>query len=101
MCVDTLGNVTAGMAEDTAFSRFIGPGIIKQSGYRMPTVMSCMAIGMNAMHDRPPKCAVPAIVVVVAGAVSYQVLSRHLHPGGYERLNPVMYGYRSDAGLCF
>lgn len=59
--VDPFRNVAAGMAEDAAFCRLVGSGIIKQCRHRVPAVMRSMAIGMDVVHDSTPYRAVPPI----------------------------------------
>lgn len=56
MCVDALGNVASGMAEDAAFCRLIGTGIIKQRRHRVPAVMRSMAVSVNVVHNLGSPC---------------------------------------------
>lgn len=101
MRVDALCDVTARMAEDAALGRFIGIGIIKQRRYCMSAVVGCMTIGTDAVHDRPPDCAVPAIVVRPSRIIADKRITWAGHAGFYEWCNAVMDGDDADAGGGF
>lgn len=98
MRVDTLGNVPTGMAEDTPFCCFVGSGIIKQRRDGMPAVVRSMAIGPDAVHDGPPDCAVPAIIVRMSRIITNKRITWDFHSGLDERRDAVMYGDDTDAG---
>lgn len=101
MRVDSLRNVTAGMAEDAALCCLVRAGIIKQRRYCMPTVVGCMTIGTDEMHDRPPVCAVPPVVVWTAVTIADKGIAWAFHAGLDERCDAVMYGDNADAGGGF
>ncbi len=98
MRVDALCNVAAGMAEDAAFCRLVGSGIIKQRRHRVPAVVGCVPISTDEMHDRPPYRAVPPIVVRPSCRIAYKGITWAFHSGLDERRNTVMYGDDADAG---
>lgn len=98
MRVDSLRNVTAGMAEDAALCYLVRAGIIKQRRYCMPTVVGCMTIGTDAVHDRPPDCAVPAIVVRPSRIIADKRITWAFHAGLDERRDAMMDGDDADAG---
>lgn len=101
MRVDSLRNVTAGMAEDAAFCCFVRAGIIKQRGHGMPAVVGCMTIGTDAVHDGPPYCAVSAIVVRPSRIIANKGIAWAFHAGFYEWCDSVMDGDDADAGGGF
>lgn len=101
MRVDALCDVAASMAEDAAFCRFVRAGIIKQRRYCMPTVVGCMTIGTDAVHDRPPDCAVPAIVVRPSRIIADKRITWAFHAGLDERRDAMMDGDDADAGGGF
>lgn len=101
MRVDTLCDVTARMAEDAAFCRFVRAGIIKQRRYCMSAVMGCMTIGTDAVHDRPPYRTVPPVVVWTAVTIADKGIAWAFHAGLDECRNTVMYGDDANAGGGF
>ena len=101
MRVDSLRNVTAGMAEDAALCCLVRAGIIKQRRYCMPTVVGCMTIGTDAVHDRPPYRTVPAIIVRPSRIIANKGIAWAFHAGLDERCDAVMYGDNADAGSGF
>ena len=101
MRVDSLRNVTAGMAEDAAFCCLVCAGIIKQCGHGMSAVVGCVSVSTDEMHDRPPDCAVPAIVVRASRIIADKRITWAGHAGFYEWCNAVMYGDDADPGGGF
>ena len=98
MRIDALCDVATGMAEDAAFCSLVGSGIIKQRRHRVPAVMRSMAIGTDAVHDRPPDGAVPPIVVRPSCRITDEGITWAFHSGLDERRNAMMYGDDADAG---
>jgi hypothetical protein len=101
MRVDALCDVAAGMAEDAALGCLVRAGIIKQCSHGMSAVVSSMAIGTDEMHDGPPYCAVPAIVVRPSRIIANKGIPWTFHAGFYEWCDTVMYGDDADAGGGF
>lgn len=101
MRVDSLRNVTAGMAEDAAFCCLVRAGIIKQCGYGMSAVVRCVPISTDEMHDRTPDCAVPAIVVRPSRIIADKRITWAGHAGFYEWCDAMMYGDEADASGGF
>lgn len=101
MGIDALCDVAASMAKDAAFCCLVRAGIIKQRRYCMPTVVGCMTIGTDAVHDRPPDCAVPAIIVRASRIIANKGITWAFHAGLDERRNTVMYGDDADTGGGF
>ena len=101
MRVDSLRNVTAGMAEDAALCCLVRAGIIKQRRYCMPTVVGCMTIGTDAVYDRPPDCAVPPVVVRPSRIIANKGITWAFHAGFYEWGDAVMYRDDADSGGGF
>ena len=101
MRVDSLRNVTAGMAEDAAFCCLVRAGIIKQRGHGMPAVVRCVPVSTDAVHDRPPDCAVLAIVVRPSRIIADKRITWAFHAGLDERCDAVMYGDNADASGGF
>lgn len=98
MRVDSLRNVTAGMAEDAAFCRLVCADIIKQRRHRVPAVMCSMAISADAVHDGPPYCAVTPIVVRPSRIIADKRITWAFHAGLDERRDAMMNGDDADAG---
>lgn len=98
MRVDALRDVAAGMAEDAAFCCLIGIGIIKQRRYRVPAVMSCVPIGADVMHDRPPKGAVPSIVIRLSCLITNKRIAWAGHSQLNKRCDAVMDGDDAETG---
>lgn len=61
-------------------------------------VVGCMTIGTDAVHDGPPYCAVPAIVVRPSRIIADKRITWAGHAGFYEWCDAVMYGDDADAG---
>ena len=101
MRVDSFRDIAAGMAKDAALGRFIGVGIVEQRGHGMPAVVCRMAVGTNAMHDRPPEEAVAAVGVRTARLIGYKTITGAFHPCLNERQDSVMYRNDADAGSGF
>lgn len=101
MRVDALCDVAASMAEDAAFCCLVCAGIIKQRRYCMPTVVGCMTIGTDAVHDGPPYCEVSAIVVRPSRIIANKGIAWAFHAGFYEWCDSVMDGDDADAGGGF
>ena len=101
MRVDALCDVAARMAEDAALCCLVSAGIIKQRRYCMPTVVGCMTIGTDAVHDGPPYCAVSAIVVRPSRIIANKGITWAFYAGLDERRNTVMYGDDADTGGGF
>ena len=92
--------ITAGMAKYSPFSSLICAGVVEERRNSVPAVMGGVSIGADLRHYFSPQVTVSAITVWFAAMICDKVRSRHLHSVGYEWLNPVMYGYRPDAGGC-
>ena len=101
MRVDALCDVAASMAEDAALCSLVGSGIIKQRRDGMPAVVSSMAIGTDEMHDGPPYCAVPPIVVRPPRIIADKRITWAGHAGFYDWCDAVMYRDDADAGGGF
>ena len=101
MRVDALCDVAASMAEDAAFCCLVRAGIIKQRRYCMSAVVGCMPVSTDEMHDRPPDCAVPPVVVWTAVTIADKGIAGAFHAGRDERCDAVMYGDNADAGGGF
>lgn len=101
MRVDALCDVAAGMAEDAAFCCLVRAGIIKQCRYCMSAVVGCMTIGTDAVHDGPPYCAVPAIVVRPSRIIANKGITWAFHAGLDERRDAMMNWDNADAGDSF
>ena len=101
MRVDALCDVAARMAEDAALCCLVSAGIIKQRRYCMPTVVGCMTIGTDAVHDGPPYCAVSAIVVRPSRIIANKGITWAGHAGFYEWCDAMMYGDDADASGGF
>ena len=99
MRVDALCDVAAGMAEDAAFCCLVGSGIIKQRRDGMPAVVSSMAIGTDEMHDGPPYCAVPAVIIRPAGVIGDKRFAGTAHVGFHQRQDSMVYRDDADAGV--
>lgn len=67
----------------------------------MSAVVGCMTIGTDAVHDGPPYCAVPAIVVRPSRIIANKGIPWAFHAGLDERRDAVMYGDDADAGGGF
>ena len=98
MRVDALCDVAACMAEDAAFCRLVGSGIIKQRRAGAPAVMRSMAIGTDVVHDSTPYRAVPPIVVRPSRRIADERITWAFHAGLDEWCDAVMYGDDADAG---
>lgn len=101
MRVDALCDVAASMAEDAALCSLVGSGIIKQRRDGMPAVVSSMAIGTDEMHDGPPYCAVPPVVVRPSRIIANKGITWAFHAGFYEWGDAVMYRDDADSGGGF
>ena len=97
MRVDALCDVAAGMAEDTSFCCLVRTGIIKQRGHGMSAVVRRVTFGTDEMHDRPPDCAVPAIVVRPSRIIADKRITWASHAGFYEWCDSVLDGDDADA----
>lgn len=64
----------------------------------MPAVMCSMAISADAVHDRPPDGAVPAIIVRPSRRIADECIPWAFHSGLDERRDAVMYRDDTDAG---
>ena len=74
MRVDSLRNVTAGMAEDAAFCCLVRAGIIKQRRHGVTAVMGSVPISLDGVHYCTPEQTIPVVIVWFAG-VGYQIVS--------------------------
>ena len=101
MRVDALCDVAAGMAEDAAFCCLVRAGIIKQCSHGMSAVVRRVSVSTDEMHDRPPDCAVPPIVVRPPRIIANECITWAFHAGLDERRNTAMYGDDADAGGGF
>ena len=101
MRVDALCDVAARMAEDAALCCLVRAGIIKQCGHGMSAVVRCVPVSTDEMHDRPPDCAVPAIVVRPSRIIADKLITWAGHAGFYDWCDAVMYGEDADAGGGF
>lgn len=98
MRVYALCDVAASVAEDAAFCRLVGSGIIKQRRHRVPAVMRSMTIGTDVVHDSTPYRAVTPIVVRPSRRIAYKGIPWAFHSGLDERHDVMMYGDDTDAG---
>ena len=89
-----------GMPQDTSFGGLICPGVVQERGYGVPAVMCGVLAAVDPGHDLVPDGAVPGVAVSSTIGIRDQHLSRAVHPGGYERQDPVMDGDGPDPGLC-
>ena len=67
----------------------------------MSAVVGCMTIGTDAVHDRPPDCAVPPVVVWTAVTIADKGIAWAFRAGLDERCDAVMYGDDADSGGGF
>lgn len=101
MRVDSLRNVTAGMAEDAALCCLVRAGIIKQRRYCMPTVVRRVTFGTDVVHDSTPYRAVPPIVVRPSRRIADECIPWAFHSGLDERRDAMMDWDDTDAGGRF
>ncbi len=98
MRVDALCDVAAGMAEDAAFCCLVRAGIIKQRRNSVSAIVRSVAISSDAMHDRTPDRAIPAIVVRPSRRIADEGIAWAFHSGLDERCDAMMYGDDADTG---
>lgn len=65
----------------------------------MAAVVGGMLAAVDQGHDPAPDSAVPGVAVALTCSIRDQHLSRTVHPGGYERPDPVVDGDDPDPGL--
>lgn len=101
MCIHSLGDVASSVAQDTPLSCFVGPGVVQESGYRVPAIVGGMTSGVDGLYDLSPQITVSAIAVWLSGWISDEVGTRRLEPFSDDALDPVMNWYGPDSGYSF